>query len=357
MIGSDNRCNVCNKTHPSLSKFLGVCPECIKNDPDTAVFEARHVQKKARKIWNLPPSVPKGDGVECGICANKCNISEGEYGFCGIRTNQSGKIRSRAGKGALLHTYLDPLPTNCCSAYFCPGSKERGFYNLASFFYGCNFSCLGCQNDQHRNIESAEHYSVEKFVNKVESNPRISCVCFFGGSPEPQLPFAIRAMNNVYKSLEESERKRTCWEWNGAGNEKLVSQAVKLSLETDGNAKFDLKYHSDILSQTISGVSNQQSFKNFEMCFDKYYSQRPEHPVISATTLLIPGYVDVEEVQGIAQFLSNLDKSIPYSLLIFHPDSFLSDLPNTPRKQAYACYDMAKKYLSNVNIGNKHLLW
>jgi pyruvate formate lyase activating enzyme len=93
------------------------------------------------------------------------------------------------------------------------------------------------------------------------------------------------------------------------------------------------------------------------MCYDKYYSQRPKHPVISATTLLIPGYVNEEEVEGIARFISNLDKSIPYSLLVFHPDSFLSDLPNTPRKQVNACFEKAQKYLSNVHIGNKHLLW
>ena len=352
-----SHCNICDKTHPFLSKFLGVCPSCVKQNPDSSIFYANVAHKKARAEWMLPPSVPRGDGVECNICANKCVISEGESGYCGIRTNNSGKIINNAGKRAFLHSYLDPLPTNCCNTYFCPGAQESGFYNLASFFYGCNFSCLGCQNDQHRDIASAEQYSIKKFEQKVIDNPRISCVCFFGGSPEPQLPFAIRAMNKIYKTLEDSRSQlRTCWEWNGAGNEKLVSQAVKLSLNTGGNAKFDLKFRSDILSQVISGVSNHQSFKNFEMCFNKYYSLRTS-PVISATTLLIPGYVDVDEVEAIALFLSNLDKSIPYSLLVFHPDSFLSDLPNTPPKQVNDCFEIAKKYLSNVHIGNKHLLW
>jgi pyruvate formate lyase activating enzyme len=133
-------------------------------------------------------------------------MTEGESGYCGIRLNKQGSIRNRAGKGGFLHTYLDPLPTNCCNTYFCPAGTEGhvpqytyrdgpelGYYNLACFLYGCNFSCLGCQNDQHRNIKSAEHYSVEKFVERVNSTPRISCVCFFGGSPEPQLPFSIRA--------------------------------------------------------------------------------------------------------------------------------------------------------------------
>jgi pyruvate formate lyase activating enzyme len=351
------QCVICGKSPPIFSKFLGICPSCVKKDEDEVLNFTKNAHRKARDIWNLPPSIPRGDGVECRICANKCIIREGESGFCGIRKNQAGKIVNQAGKGAFLHTYLDALPTNCCNSYFCPGSKERGFYNLASFFYGCNFSCLGCQNDQHRNIGTVEHYTVEKFVKKVQMNPHVACVCFFGGSPEPQLPFAIRAMNKVYKSLENERNIRCCWEWNGSGNEKLVSQAVKLSLETDGNAKFDLKSHSEILSLVFSGVSNRQSFRNFEMCYHKYYSQRSKQPVISATTLLVPGYVDEEQVEGIARFISDLDKSIPYSLLVFHPDSFLSDLPNTPRKQVYTCFEIAQKYLSNVHIGNKHLLY
>jgi hypothetical protein len=43
----------------------------------------------------------------------------------------------------------DPLPTNCCSAWFCTGSHEPG-YNLGVFFYGCSFDCLFCQNWTHR---------------------------------------------------------------------------------------------------------------------------------------------------------------------------------------------------------------
>jgi hypothetical protein len=34
----------------------------------------------------------------------------------------------------------------------------------------------------------------------------------------------------------------------------------------------------------------------------------------------------------------------------------MDDLPTTSRKQAYECYEVAKKYLKNVRIGNIHLL-
>jgi pyruvate formate lyase activating enzyme len=61
-------------------------------------------------------------------------------------------------------------------------------------------------------------------------------------------------------------------------------------------------------------------------------------------------------VSKIAQFLAELDKSIPYSLLVFHSDSFLMDLPVTPLQQVKECFRTAKEHLDNVHIGNRHLI-
>jgi len=79
--------------------------------------------------------------------------------------------------------------------------------------------------------------------------------------------------------------------------------------------------------------------------------------LLTATTLLIPGYIDKKEVEKITSFISNLNPDIPYSLLAFHPDFKIIDMPVTNKKQAEECYQAAKKYLNRVNIGNKHLLW
>ncbi|HID17306.1 TPA: radical SAM protein, partial [Candidatus Bathyarchaeota archaeon] len=79
-------------------------------------------------------------------------------------------------------------------------------------------------------------------------------------------------------------------------------------------------------------------------------------PVLTATTLLVPGYVDELEVKRIAEFIASLNPEIPYSLLVFHPDFAMRDLPVTPKEQAFKCYRTAKKFLKNVNIGNLHLL-
>jgi pyruvate formate lyase activating enzyme len=65
----------------------------------------------------------------------------------------------------------------------------------------------------------------------------------------------------------------------------------------------------------------------------------------------------VKEIGKIAWFISDLNPDIPYSLLAFHPDYQMMDIPVTSRKMAIECYKMAKRYLNRVNIGNKYLLW
>ncbi|MFX0121240.1 MAG: radical SAM protein [Candidatus Hodarchaeota archaeon] len=365
-----SRCQVCGKKPTIMATFLGICPECIQKHPKEAIEISQISHVANREQWNLQPFVPYNkEGRQCHLCSNECFIGIGEMGYCGIRKNIDGHLRPIAGKNrAFLHTYLDPLPTNCCSMYFCPGGTssgyphfsyskgpEYGYYNFACFLYGCNFSCLGCQNDQHRELKSDKTYSFENFVSKIHNNPKISCVCWFGGSPEPQLPWALRASK---RALDATPNRilRICWEWNGAGNSKLVQNAVGLAFKSGGNAKFDLKYFSSSLSQVLSGVSNKQSFENFKNCFDKFYHERAKNPVLTATTLLVPGYVKAEEVSKIAQFIAELDKTIPYSLLVFHPQSFLRDLPITPLKQVKKCYEAAQKYLDNVHLGNRHLI-
>ncbi|MHA1975055.1 MAG: radical SAM protein [Candidatus Hodarchaeales archaeon] len=354
-----SECRICGQRPEIFSSFIGICPNCTKTRKKEASKLVEQVHSRSRKIWGLSEKVPRSLSkriVICNLCSNKCQILEGNKGFCGVWENKKGKLTNSANNCAFIHTYLDPLPTNCCNSYFCSESHNVGYYNLACFFYGCNFSCLGCQNDQHRNLSKAGKLTIDGLVRKVINDTRISCICFFGGSPEPQLPYAIRASQKILKVKDPNRNIRICWEWNGAGNEKLVERAVKLSLESGGNAKFDLKCFSNTLSEILHAVPNIQSFKNFKRCYEKFYNKRRNSPVISGTTLLVPEYVDKNEVRQIAKFIANLDKNILYSLLVFHPDSLLFDLPITPKDQVEECFNIAKEYLENVHIGNKNLL-
>ena len=271
-------CSVCGGTSSLVSEALGVCVGCIRERWGEASPRVEKAHEEARRVHGLPGRPPRTEGgVPCGLCSNRCVMGLGESGYCGLRWNEGG-LRSLSERGrGLVYSYLDPHVTNCCSAWFCPAGTgagypayarrdgpEHGHSNLAVFLYGCNFDCLFCQNSSHKNFRSLEPTPAEAIARRVSENPRISCLCFFGGSPEPQLPFAIEVSERALEARGGSPL-HICWEWNGCGDPRLVRRAAEISLESGGNVKFDLKCFTPGLSLALSGVPNERAYRNFEM--------------------------------------------------------------------------------------------
>jgi len=131
---------------------------------------------------------------------------------------------------------------------------------------------------------------------------------------------------------------------------------VETALSSGGCIKFDLKAWDDNLHRALTGNTNQRTLENFRRAAFRI-AERPDPPLLVASTLLVPGYIDAQEVGELAGFLAAIDPDIPYSLLGFHPAFTLSDLPPTSTVQAQACLEVAKAQgLSRVRIGNRHVL-
>jgi len=147
-----------------------------------------------------------------------------------------------------------------------------------------------------------------------------------------------------------------CWETAGTSNSRLLDRAVTLSLETGGCIKFDLKARDEALHLALTGASNQRTWENFARAARRL-SERPDPPLIIASTFLVPGYVDPPEVAQIARFIARLNPDIPYALLAFAPHFYMRDLPRTSVHHAEAAEEAARAAgLTNVRIGNRHLL-
>lgn len=346
------KCKLCGK-EKEITKSVGICLECIREKPDKVKELAYIVHKKVRESLNLPPSPPKtSNGIKCNLCYNQCEIGDGEKGYCGLRENINGKLETKTtAEFGLLDFYYDPIPTNCCASWFCAAEKEaKGRYNLAVFFYGCSFNCLFCQNYTHKFIKRGKIVSVDELV-KVANKDDVYCICFFGGTPEVQFPFVI----NFSEKILKIKNVRICFEWNGSGNTSYVRKTAEIALRSRGIIKFDLKSYDETLNLVLTGISNKKTYENFTL-IAKEFLYKTDHPMLTATTLLVPGYIDKFEVEKISKFISNLNPEIPYSLLVFHPEFYMNDLPITPKETVFECYHTAKKYLKNVNIGNLHLL-
>jgi pyruvate formate lyase activating enzyme len=135
-----------------------------------------------------------------------------------------------------------------------------------------------------------------------------------------------------------------------------VKRAAALAYQSGGNLKFDLKCWSEELSKALCAVSNRAAFDNLRLVAEEFKPLRLNPPLIIATTLLVPSYVDEYEVERISSFLAEIDPQIPYSLLVFHPDYMLTDLPVTSVDQVERCFQAARRHLKRVNVGNVELL-
>jgi len=270
----------------------------------------------------------------------------------------------------VLEWYYDALPTNCVAWWVCPGctgagypeyarkpGAETDYANLAVFYGACSLDCLFCQNWHYRKMsqKAGPTVSAESLAGKADA--RVTCICFFGGDPSVQMPHALKTSEIALKKAAIDGRiLRICWETNGNMRREFAEKAAALSLSTGGVVKFDLKAWNDDVYRALCGVSNKPTFKNFEIIGSGYFKRRLEIPVLTASTLLVPGYVDVMEVESIARFIAGIDSRIPYTLLAFHPHYRMNDLPLTSREQARRCLKAARKHLEKVRIGNVHLL-
>ena len=362
------QCQLCETTSPDISEALGVCLDCIRQQPQLALEITAEAHRQSRAAFGLPPMPPDDpEGMRCQLCVNACKIGKNNVGYCGLRKNQAGQLRGASATMAKLSWYHDPLPTNCVADWVCAGGTgagypayahcpgaESGYKNLAVFFQACSFNCLFCQNWHFRRDSiSSPTKSIGDLVNDVDS--RTSCICYFGGDPSPQLPFSVKA-SCAARDKKQEELLRICWETNGSMNPNFLDEMMALAVHSGGCVKFDLKAWDKNLHMALTGVENQRTFDNFTRAA-AYFSRRPLPPVLLANTLLVSGYIDVAEVAAIARFIADLDPDIPYSLLAFHPQFYMADLPLTDRDLADQCCQAARGAgLKNVRIGNLHLL-
>ncbi len=226
-----------------------------------------------------------------------------------------------------------------------------GCHNLAVFYASCTLNCLFCQNWSFREVKADAAVGVSAADLAEVSTASTYCVCFFGGDPASQMPHALSAARRL------AERGVTvCWETAGTCHPALLDRALELSLRTGGCVKFDLKAYDESLHLALTGESNRRTLENFARAGERF-AARPDPPPVVASTLLVPGYVDPDEVGRIARFIARVDRRIPFSLLGFAPHFLMSDLPRTSLRHAEAAAAAAREAgLERVRIGNRHLL-
>ncbi|HEC99450.1 MAG TPA: radical SAM protein [Proteobacteria bacterium] len=207
------------------------------------------------------------------------------------------------------------------------------------YFWGCNFSCRGC-------IRRKDVYDMHLHGPQRAGNPG---------------PVRLLSQSEIADVVNELNAKRvTCLGGDASIDQELSSLLARLKkdsrtyniLLTNGYCLPDLKPIDEIqislkalddrLHKDFTGKSNLTILENINLAYDYGLKLRME-------SILIPAYIDRQEIEAIARFIAGIDPIIPYRIDAFIP------VPGTDWRQPTleeieSAAHATRRYLRNVTF-------
>lgn len=270
----------------------------------------------------------------CELCFHRCDLSEGQTGFCRARACQNGKIVP-LNYGKITSIALDPIEKKPLRRFH-PGSK---ILSVGSF--GCNLRCPFCQN-----------YEISMSGEKELETAELSPEALADKALELRLYGNIGVAYTYNEPLVGYEYVRDCASLvheRGMVNVLVTNGTIKEApwrtlVPLIDAVNIDLKGFTPEWYQRLGG--NLEAVKS-SICL------AAERCHVEVTTLLVPGENDsAEEVTALAQWLASVDRDIPLHLSRFFPRYRMMDKLSTPVERVYRLADVAREYLSFVYTGN-----
>jgi len=255
-----------------------------------------------------------GGKVKCNLCNHRCTIKDGSYGICGVRQNTDGSLYTLV-YDKIIASHIDPIEKKPLFQFY-PGSTA---YSIATV--GCNFKCKHCQNADISQLpmERKGHVVGEKMgADEIaEAARRAGCQSIAYTYTEPTIFFEL-AHETAQKAHDKGIKNIF------VSNGYMTSEALEeISPYLDG-INIDLKAFADKFYKEICGA-------RLEPVLDTIRLARNLGIWVEVTTLVIPTLNDSEdELRRIAEFLRDVDVSIPWHISQFYPTYQLTNLPRTP---------------------------
>ncbi|WP_319561321.1 AmmeMemoRadiSam system radical SAM enzyme [Marispirochaeta sp.] len=267
--------------------------------------------------------------LECALCPHHCRISSGKRGFCGVRENRNGEL-SLPFYGAISSGGIDPIEKKPIF-HFLPGTMS-----FSIGFWGCNLRCPFCQNYNisQRVQENSAHTSPEETIKKARES---GCHSISYTYSEPLVHFEY-CMDCARLAREAGIANVIVT--NGMLN---PAPAEELFSVMDA-ANIDLKsYNPDYYRRELKG--DLDAVKNAII-----FAANRCH--LELTTLLVPGKNDdPEEIEGLLDFITDVNKNIPLHLSRYFPN-YKSNMPATTIESMDRITTRARQVLNYVYQGN-----
>lgn len=273
----------------------------------------------------------EGNCIKCHLCPHNCFLSEGKYGVCKLRTVKNN-IPIVTNYGEITSANVDPIEKKPLY-HFKPGMDI-----LSVGTFGCNMSCSFCQNHEiSQNKSSSEFIDIDKLINLIINIPNNEGIAFTYNEPFMWYEYVY----DVAKKIKEYDKSISIiLVTNGFVNkeplEKILPFIDAMNIDLKG---FTQKYYNEICGAKIEPVLETIKIAS-------------KYTHVEITTLMVRDENDsLEEIVGIAKFLSSIDKNIPLHLSRYFPNYKMKNQPTLVENIMNAKKE-AKKYLNYVYVGN-----
>jgi len=270
------------------------------------------------------------DLKNCQLCSWNCKVNrlEGERGVC------------RAGIPEIAYTSL----TSVLKSY-------------SMTLLGCSFRCVYCNAYRisqypdsgwmyrgYVEPEDLVQEALNSFETSLARNIGVKKISFTGGEPSIHTPYLEEVVSRMKEIIPELEVGLAT---NGFSTHKTMKRLVKLS----SYINFEIKAFDDEIHHAITGAPVKPVLKNAEWLVRKH----PEK-IRVFRTVAIPGIND-SQIPKIAQFIKDIDPTLPYRLVGFRPHfmiyyhpapskSFMQKLVESCKKQGLENVDYSGYYPS-----------
>ena len=212
------------------------------------------------------------------------------------------------------------------------------------FFWGCNLFCRGCYCK--RRIYST---MLKDFLGAHLASPTE-----IAAEPEEFLSFdrvmdilSRYDLKSVILDGQEASIDPAYSELTKAFHEKfnsfntVLTNGLKLpDLTHTDKVEVGIKAIDDKLHRHYTGVSNASILENVKKVYD--WGKK-----LLIESVLIPDYIDAEEVEKVARFISSIDPEIPFVVLPYFQAGANPWRRPTPEEMEAAA-ELVKKHLKNV---------
>jgi len=273
--------------------------------------------------------------VKCSLCPWYCYLKPGQTGVCKVRENVNGRLFTHVyNKVAALGT--DPIEKKPLY-HFYPGKNILSIGEV-----GCNMHCSFCQNHQISQCRATDfkgfhNISPEQIVNEALKTWQNIGIAYTYNEPFTFYEFMLDTAG-----LAKKEGLKNVVVSNGYINPEPLKEALPV-LDA---FNIDLKGFNNSFYQKYAKAKLDPVLKTIKMI-----AQSGSH--LEITNLVITGLNDDdEEFEAMLKWIAeNAGKDTPLHLSRYFPNYKLN-APPTSVEKLRSFYDLAKKYLNHVYLGN-----